>query len=284
MSIYAKVIADSISPIGARLTTMEIQCHRFVLAEFNTHRRFSRNSASSRAIPFDKQLARMEELGLAYPLSWPREQSGMQGGEEFDDDQIEKFRDIWAMGARTQIQVAEALHNTGVHKSVVNRILEPFMWHKIIVSSTEWKNFFDQRCSPLAQPEIRVVAEHMQYALQNSEPKKIGWHEWHLPYVDDEDYESFEDLKNHGYDKRMMREVPLRVSAARCARVSYLTHDGKRDPKIDLDLFSKLINADPPHWSPLEHVAYAVTLGDLNGTGNFDYWRQLRHAMPRLAA
>ena len=54
--IKAEIIADSLSPQGHRLTTFICVFPRIVLAEFNTHRMLSRNSASSRAIPFNKML------------------------------------------------------------------------------------------------------------------------------------------------------------------------------------------------------------------------------------
>lgn len=270
MSIYAKVIADSITENGARLTTMEIQGQRFILSEINTHRRFSRNSASSRAIPFEKQLKRMKELGIAYPVSWPREQKGMQGGEEFDPAKIELFRNSWTIAAENAIQHATDLHNAGVHKSVVNRLLEPFMWHKIIISATEWQNFFDQRCSPLAQPEIRALAEKMRDALQSSTPQHVGRADYHLPYIDEDTVQAVINDPAISDTRRALRMI----SAARCARVSYLTHDGKRDISADLDLFTKLASARPPHWSPMEHVA----LPDLENLhrSNFDGWTQLR--------
>jgi len=271
-NIYARVIADSVTDEGHRLTTMEIQCHRFVLAEFNTHRAFSRNSASSRAIPFEKQMERMEQLGIAYPLSWPREQRGMQGGEEFDPEDIEKFKEVWGRMARTTADIARSLHSAGLHKSVVNRLLEPYMWHKIIVSATEWTNFFDQRCSPLAQPEIREVAEEMWTALENSTPISLAPGEWHLPYIDEDDWDA---LAMATWDTKFTDMA--KISAARCARVSYLTHDGIRSVKADLDLYDKLISATPPHWSPLEHVATPAP-SDLIPLGNFDGWVQLRHA------
>lgn len=272
---YAKVIADSIHK-GHRLTTMEVQTWRFVLAEFNTHRAFSRNSASSRAIPFHKQLKRLDEMGPAYPWSWPREQKGMQGGDEFDIDSQVGLRYAWDAALKANVQVAQSLHNAGLHKSVVNRLLEPFMWHKIIVSSTDWENFFSQRCSPLAQPEIRVTAEAMRVALDDSTPVEMEDGDWHVPYVQPEDYDLFMELQNKGYDRRMLREVPMQVSAARCARVSYLTHDGRRDVEEDVKLYRKLIWAEPPHWSPLEHVATPERV-DCSEPSNFRGWTQLRH-------
>ena len=124
----ARIIADSISPYGDRLTTMEVTFHRFVLAEFNTHRVFSRNSASSRAIPLQKQIKRIRE-GIAYPVLWASEQKGMQGGDEVDDTMTARM--CWESAANDAIASALRLQDLGVHKSLVNRLLEPFMWHTV---------------------------------------------------------------------------------------------------------------------------------------------------------
>jgi len=260
MNPQAKVIADSVAPGGSRLTTMEVTMHRFVLAEFNTHRVFSRNSASSRAIPVRKQIERIEK-DLAYPVSWPLEQPGMQGGSEIEDFTV--AIDVWNSAAEMAIRHARALVDLGIHKSVVNRLLEPFMWHTVIVSSTEWVNFFHQRRSPLAQPEIRMAADAMWEAYTHSTPRVLRPGAWHLPYID--------PMVDVGLDLHAARKV----SAARCARVSYLTHDGKRDIEEDIKLFERLVSADPGHWSPLEHVA--TPLRDQPILGNFPGWHQLRH-------
>lgn len=236
---------------------------RFVLAEFNTHRMFSRNSASSRAIPLRKQLERVEE-DPALPLEWASEKPGMQGGNEIDPASIEEAIECWNRARTEAMLCAKKLGELGVHKSVANRLLEPFMWHTVIVSSTEWSNFFGLRCSPLAQPEIRMAAEAMHAAFEQSTPEPVSFGAWHLPYM------SEEEVADLGVD------VAQKVSAARCARVSYLTHDGKRDPDKDLELYERLTVAQPPHASPLEHVATpeaGVRLGNFNG------WRQLRHVV-----
>lgn len=263
MSPSAKVIADSISPEGARLTTIEVTMHRFVLAEFNTHRLFSRNSASSRAIPVSKQTQRVKEHP-AIPVVWASEQKGMQGGDEVEDPRSAEY--FWLAARDWAVIQAENLTRVGVHKSIVNRLLEPFMWHTVIVTSTDWENFWKQRVSPLAQPEIKVAAEAMLDAYKNSTPTRVSLYQWHLPYMDEQDLEAC----------RQCGEDPRYVSAARCARVSYLTHDGRRDVQEDVDLYRRLISADPMHASPLEHVATPrTTLGDF--TGNFFGWKQLRH-------
>lgn len=272
----AKIILDSVSSAGHRLTTMEITCHRFVLAEFNTHRMFSRNSASSRAIPVVKQLDRVRETP-AYPLVWPAEQKGMQGGAELREGELNDaqwlFDEIREHTVRKVTAYVQGhAPEQRLHKSLLNRLLEPFMWHTIIVSATEWENFFRQRCSPLAQPEIRAVAELMQKAYKNSTPQEVGFGGWHTPYMDDEDFKAC----------GASGEDPRHVSAARCARVSYLTHDGKRDVQLDADMFNRLRDPGegPPHASPLEHVATPcrghVKVGSSH-QGNFHGWDQLRH-------
>ena len=269
MGPKAKIIADSITPEGVRLTTMEIVCHRFVLAEFNTHRKFSRNSASSRAIPYAKMRERVI-MNPAIPLVWATEQKGMQGGEPLDPGLVGNAKLAWLNAAGKAIEEADNLVKLGVHKSIANRLLEPFLWHTIIVSSTEWDNFFSQRCSPLAQPEIQAVAILMKRALEFSTPRKLIRGQWHTPYITERD---LEDCERCGED-------PKKVSVARCARVSYLTHDGARDVQEDAALFHRLRDADPPHWSPMEHVARVGYPGPskLEHLGNFDApWIQLRH-------
>lgn len=264
----AKVILDSISIDGARLTTMEVVFHRFVLAEFNTHRKFSRNSASSRAMPISKTLDRVIS-DPAYPLKWPSEQPGMQGGDSLEDNDLwdaqELVDDIHSMVTR-RIKTYIDDHpdpKERLHKSILNRYIEPFMWHTVIVTSTSFDGFFDQRCSPLAQPEIEAPAQAMRDAYNRSTPKIVHDREWHLPYLQEDEHDF---------------QLPTKqaLSVARCARVSYLNHDGKKDFDADIKLYQRLKSADPPHFSPFEHVATPV-LGW--AMGNAQNWKQLRYDM-----
>jgi len=293
---YAKIIADSITEAGYRLTTMEVRFHRFVLAEFNTHSMFVRNSASSRAIPVKKMIAMVRE-DPAIPLRWPSEQSGMQGGDTLTDKQIARARRNWLVMARVAADFAAVLAKIGVHKSITNRILEPFMWHTVVVTSSKWENFFEQRISPLAQREIAVPAEMMQDALKNSTPVLTKEGAVHAPYMDEETLAEIDkDMQDADFEELL--NTVAQVSAARCARVSYLTQDGKRDYKADLRLFYRLVDANPKHWSPLAHVAtpcadnvQAVPLighnlfgsklqigtGHLAKVGQFPGWLSLRH-------
>lgn len=271
MQPSAKVIADSTWE-GDRVTTLEVVMHRFVLAEFNTHRVFSRNSASSRAIPVAKQLNRLI-AHPAIPLTFPAEQKGMQGGEPLGEQEQMQAIDVWHGARDAAMAYAHQLTELGVHKSVTNRLLEPFMWHTVVVTSVEWENFFHQRCSPLAQPEIRVAAEAMRDALAGSTPDQLeeGW--FHLPYLDGETIAEVTSMEADSTD------VLCSVSAARCARVSYLTQDGRRDYNEDLVLYKRLVSADPGHWSPLEHVCRPPTAAEQGSIlpGNLTPFVQLRH-------
>lgn len=264
----ARVVADSISPSGARLTTMEVSLHRYVLAELNTHRMFSRNSASSRAIPVTKSIARVH-AEPAVPLVWRTEQKGMQGGPPLTGDDAARARAIWLRGRDAAIAIARELSQIGVHKSIANRPMEPYMSHTVVISATHFGGFFEQRCTPddghaLAQDEIVYPADLMRALYTEHKPQFVEDDEWHLPYVDEPEREHLT------LDEQMM------VSAARCARVSYLNHLGERSVESDLQLYRRLVNAHPPHASPLEHVATPATPGR-PARGNFVGWRQLRH-------
>ncbi len=296
MPFDANVLADSLSPAGHRLTTLEATFPRFVLAEFNTHRVFSRNSASSRAIPIAKQLRRVLEDPYV-PIEFGSNQPGMQAGaalsgEKRDaaerewlharDDAVRRVLGLVADPDAISVEddlleilggVEEAIRNRAqpaewlnVHKQVANRLLEPFMWHTVIVTATEWDNFWNLRCHPDAQPEIRLIAETMRSAAEASDPVGLDPGEWHLPLIRPEDREQMTSIENL-----------IKVSAGRCARVSYLTHAGKRDLDADIELHDRLLESG--HMSPLEHPARPLTaseLADSEWSGNFHGWHSYR--------
>jgi len=273
---FARVIADSVSPTGQRLITVEANMHRFVLAELNTHRVFSRNSASSRAIPFVITLRKVTQAP-AWPLVWPAEKKGMQGGAPLEGQDLVDAQRLWfeAHAAITQLTSRYLESHPDpehrLHKSVVNRLLEPFAWHRVIITATDWTNFFDLRCSPLAQPEIQEVAYAVRDAIEASTPQLLEYGQWHQPYLQQQDRETLIEMG-------MPPEAANQVAVARCTRVSYLTHDRRRDIKEDLELYEKLVNEWPPHASPLEHVARPVPEGT-PVLGNLRGWAQLRHSV-----
>jgi len=269
--IYAKVIEDSTCTTGARITTMELQYQRFIHSEFLTHRVFSRNAMSSRAIPVEKMIEQVRSNPAA-PLYWGANKPGMQATEEIRD--LTEAKQQWAMAARQAADRAESMNAIGLHKQLVNRLLEPFQWMRTIVTATEWDNFFALRCHPDAQPEFQVLANAMKAAMDESKPADRGRpgyqshaSSWHLPYI------------KPGEREYYLPSLLPKLSAARCARVSYLTHDGE-NPQVgkDLDLFNRLVGADPIHASPIEHQAYPAKTGD-ERSGNFVGWVQYRQAL-----
>ena len=182
----AKVIADSINSEGDRLLTIEATMHRFVLAEFNTHRAFSRNSASSRAIPVAKQLGKIQS-DPAMPVEFGTNKSGMQAAEPLTSLYADQASYHWLKARDAAYLASERLSSDlNVHKQVANRMLEPWMWHTVIFSTTELDNFFEQRCSELAQPEIRVVAEHIRDAVNASIADHLDDREGHTAYSQDD--------------------------------------------------------------------------------------------------
>jgi thymidylate synthase ThyX len=259
MGYSARVLLDSKSPAGVRLTTLEVTFPRFVLSEFNTHRVMSRNSASSRAIPTSKLIERVETDPVT-PLEWGRNQKGMSASDVLTPEEEEAARCIWLSARDAAVEHARKLVELKVHKQELNRVLEPFLWHTVIVTATEWDNFFTLRCAPNAQPEIRAAAMRMREAIGASEPQLVPYGEWHLPLVQDD-------------ERSLPLDTQKSISAARCARVSYLTHEGKREIEKDLELYERL--KSDRHLSPFEHVA--TPAHDVAFHANFRGWLQMRH-------
>jgi len=254
----ARVLLDSVAPNGVRLTTLEVTFPRFVLAEWNTHRQFSRNSASSRAVPTAKLIERVEREPVL-PIEWGRNKTGMSASEMLADGEAQEAKWIWLQARDDAVARAKQLLELKVHKQELNRLLEPFLWHTVIVTATEWSNFFELRCAPNAQPEIRAAALAMRAAIGASWPGNVATGEWHTPLLQEDEY-------------ALDTETRKRISAARCARVSYLTHEGKREISKDLELYERL-RADR-HLSPFEHVATPAE--DANFHANFRGWLQMR--------
>lgn len=325
MSYSCKILLDSISETNKRLTTFEITFPRIVLAEFNTHRMFSRNSASSRAIPFKKQIQRVVDNPFI-PEQFPIDGKGMQPNSYIDSNNPAwKYAfAAWENARLSALDAAAHLYSTldrnynydaehlkifrdwdwqndekpepAIHKQIVNRLLEPFMWHTVIITATEFSNFFKLRCDENAQYEIRRIADLMYEAyninkdwkgnssgelgfIAKQQKLKVG--EWHCPLVSKDDFKpimlylsecrdldepnakdwnSYSSLEteswNNGSAEVILNayiEIKKKISVARCARVSYLTHEGKRDIKKDLELFERLRTSG--HWSPFEHIA-----------------------------
>lgn len=311
MTISAQIIADSVSPEGIRLTTMQLRYPRMVHSEFMTHRVFSRNASSSRAIPVQRMIEDLRR-DPAMPIYWGSNKPGMQAGAELDPEEIGICQSIWFDAMETAISKAEWLMRNNLHKQIANRILEPWAHINVVVTATEWANFFALRAHPDAQPEIKALAEAMMAAMGQSDPQLLAPGQWHLPYVSFK--EDLLSLRNYyrdvlvpqGADKNQFLNTQLSgqkpttgwchegakmLSVARCARVSYLTHDGRPTTvEEDLALYEKLVVSQPLHASPAEHQATPDSLsyqddGQLGWDfphlhGNLRGWIQLRKTLP----
>lgn len=297
MQIKATMIADSVNPNGVRITTMELEYPRFIHSEFMTHRVFSRNSASSRAIPVVKVIEQVRN-NPAMPVHWGKNQAGMQAKEELKGVELQFAIYQWKSAALEAAAMADTMADQGLHKQVVNRILEPFQLMKVVVTSTEWNNFFWLRDHTDAQPEIKVLAQQMKAAMDSSTPVKLDYGMWHLPYVDTNIYEH--DGKQYYFDEQgdtIDLEQAIKISCSSCAQVSYRKLDTSLD-KAEM-IYQKLVESEPVHASAFEHVAkcdiieddddviqpgwtHADKLGNA-WSGNFRDWVQYRQLIPNNA-
>lgn len=290
--IKAEVICDSVSPEGKRLTTFKTRYPWFIHGEVMTHRVLSRNASSNRAIPLKKMLEEVRSDDLrAEPVYWGAEQKGMEPGGELDDiatycgsvfnekgvphpvpmtlTKKEAAKSMWKFAAARAADCAEELGRIGLHKSLCNRLLMPFTHGNVIITATEWDNFFGLRLDKAADPTMRALAVAMWEAYKASEPVRKDPGDWHLPFADDaatwddlEDYATEATIQEHiGFAGKSVEEnidaLLIKISVARCARVSYESFDtGKRSTvEEDLRLYDRLLSAQPLHASPAEHQA-----------------------------
>jgi hypothetical protein len=268
MGIVVKMIADSISTHGDRICTLQLRYHRYIHQEFMTHRVFSRSASSSRAIPISKIIAQVWN-DPAMPVHWGANVAGMQAKSELSGFKLTAAKFVWKLSAKFACVFAYVFSKIGLHKQIGNRILEPWQYINVIVTSTEWENFFNLRIHPDAQPEIQELAKTIYGAIQNSQPKKVEHGEWHLPYITDTERELCDE------------DILLKCSTARCARVSYSNHDGS-NPHVrkDVELHDRLVGSEPLHASPAEHQA---TPGESDFYyRNFKGWIQYRDRIEQM--
>ena len=272
MSYYAKVILDSVNEQGERLTTLEVRYPRCIHSELMTHRVFSRNAASSRAIPVQKLLNQVMEMPFI-PEKFGINQSGMQSYQFLTGPKHEQAVKKWLKARDYAHDIAmELSQDLNIHKQLCNRVIEAFTWITVIITATDFNNFFNLRIHPEAQGEIEKISSLMQEAIKNSVPTLLKPGQWHAPYIQEDE----KDIPN---------EIKFKVSSGRCARVSYLTHDGKRAVEKDIELFERLIGQN--HMSPLEHSATPMTEEDRNKKklqSNFRGWVQYRKLIPTESA
>lgn len=289
--ITAKIIADSYSAInGKRITTFELTYPRFIHSELMTHRLFSRNAMSSRAVPIEKMIEQVWN-DPATPTHWGKNQAGMQAKEELDGVELDSVKDSWGNAAHWAACYAQKMAQQGAHKQIANRILEPFQLMKTVLTATEFDNFFWLRKHEDAQPEIKDLADKIFSAIKNNSPVKLEVGDWHTPYYADGVW-----FKDSMIDSL---EDALAISSSCCAQVSYRLLDDSVEKARKV--YQRLVESEPVHASPFEHQASpmktaqwpeycdpsvwidveeeGVTHADREGnywSGNFKSWIQYR--------
>lgn len=257
--ISAKIVADSKSSVsGDRLTSFILTFPRIVLAEFNTHRMLSRNSASSRAIKFEKMLRAIQETPFV-PIKWMKDHKGMQGYEFFTEEEAgpngKNLLGKWLIARGHAIDCAMALSERGLTKQICNRLLEPFMYHTVIVTASEWENFFALRAHPDAEIHIQDLAFKMLVAYNDSTPAVLKPEQWHIPFGDDID-----EYKLLALQSENLVDAAVKIATARCAGVSYTVVGEDGTPEDYAKLITrhdKLLTSG--HMSPFEHCARVIS-------------------------
>ncbi len=265
MAFEARILADSVNEeTGDRLTTWLSTYPRFIHGEMMTNKMHSKSSASSRAIPVGKMLANIEADPVV-PIWWGKNEPGMQAYAEVEDKAAAEA--WWRESLALSIAQARKGVELGLHKQIVNRLVESGMWISVIYSATTVSNMFGLRIHEAAEHHCRKIVTMMKEAQDASKPKVLKPGEWHLPLVFDEDYPLAADMllredpsrssKREDFERDLSKLLAT-IAVGRCARVSYLTHDGKRDLVEDVKLHDKLLVQEPLHAAPGEHVAQAM--------------------------
>jgi thymidylate synthase ThyX len=299
----AEIMADSFVKVPKslntdgyhRITTIRTRFPRIVLAEENTHRLKSRNSASSRAIPAEKMRGFIKNDPFV-PDKFPMEHKGMQASDwvEQDNERYPELLEAWLKARDQVLEISETLSALGISKQLTNRFLEPVGMHTVISTSTEWENYFALRVNEAAQNEIRIIADLSLQAMNESQPNELQGGGWHVPYSDNLDEAKLQNclMELNSDTIQTMQQLRHAITVARCARTSYMNYEGKDDFLADLKLFEALEQMG--HWSPFEHVAQAMTAHEYEnyfqqmGEGreygwcaNFRGFIQLRRMYPR---
>jgi thymidylate synthase ThyX len=306
-SIKSTVVAHSISPQGDEIISILATFPRIILAEVNTHRMLSKNTSSSRAIPFNKMVESIQNDPFI-PIAWQKAHSGMQGNEYFDNKHdLSALEQNWLVARDRAIQTASWLHEGGLTKQLCNRLLEPFMWTTMLITGPRsgWENFFHLRnpvyeinCGPddtddtmlctgkswkelmsdkgglagdfdtdnvierlllnKGQAEIHMMAlaECIYDAVKESTPETLSPGQWHIPFMNKIDSSKLKSIKGEDITQEM-----IKISVAMAARTSYTVvgEEKEVDYQKMVELHDRLLAQDPPHSSPLEHCARAMS-------------------------
>ena len=293
--MQSKIIAKSYNPhLNTTICTFELDYWRAIHAELLTHRMFNKNSQSSRAVPITAVIKLVAE-NPAGPQFWGANQAGMQASQEVQD--IPAAKEAWKRAANRAVESALELNSLGLHKQIVNRVLEPFCNIKVVLTATDFNNFWWLRKHKDAQPEFKYLAEEMHDLYFGTPSETLLYGDWHVPYVNTD--------KTSGATSRVYLDEKgnvisaneaLKISASCCAQASYRKNDTSLEKAESI--FSRLIESEPVHASPTEHQATPMDAGctlnatkgvtheDKNGvlySGPLRNWIQHRQLIPNNA-
>lgn len=312
MSFNAKMILASMGPSGIPLYSVQATYPRFIHSEILTHRDRERNSASSRAIPWKrkgKNQKRVTDIAVnevivsinkdennnevcdyyiancmysmikqnpVIPIKFGLEQPGMQTGDALSGDALEQAKKIWLEARDDALRHADRLAALGVHKSLCNRVTEPWMWITVIMTATEWNNFFRLRCHPAAEIHFQKIAGMIRDCINEVKASRswqiLGTGEWHLPYVTETEYEDVRRAQFYNFEDELIKWK--KVSTGRCARVSYLTQEGKRELDEDVKLHDRLLKPPGDPDEDIMHACYDSETDVLTSNG-WKNWTQV---------
>ena len=283
--MFAKVILASEHPNGTPLYSVHMRYPRPIHGEVMTHREFSRNARSSRAVPVKTML---EEVWTKpyIPWHWLKNQKGMQGTVPLTEGEIEEAVAIWLEARDEAVFAVERLFNPdglNIHKQNPNRLLEPFSWIDTLVTTTSFSNFLWLREHTDAEPHLQDLAHMVAEAIQAAPRTRLAPGMWHLPYItDDERRDAY-----HGPSQTPEDGLLRMLSAARCARISYTPFDGDPSVQREIERYNQLVTSERVHASPLEHQATPDTLWEKAPGwkhpelhGNLPGWVQARKLVP----
>jgi hypothetical protein len=285
-STTVKVIAAS-SHKGMNVTTLELEYPRIIHSEMMTHREFSRNAASSRAIPVKTMISNIRK-NMFVPIYWGKNQSGMQAKEELTGVRRFLAKSLWIIGGHINLLGATLLNAVGVHKQLANRNLEYISYMKTIVTSTSFDNFLALRDHEDAQPEIQAVAKKLKLALATTNREELNEGEWHTPYVEHHRNPDGK-LVYYASGRPVTTTIAKQLSVSCIAQVSYRKADTSEDKA--LAIFDKLATSIPIHASPFESVLTPIVSGKFKGvtainiingdklSGNSKGWTQYRNLL-----
>lgn len=284
--VSAEVVEHSISEAGHKVVTVSLKYGLFVHAEFLRHRTLTRCVKSNRAIPM--KVIRREVLNDPYvPVFFGQNKAGMVANVESSSPRLSKF--LWKSARIPACGMHWLMEKVGVHKEVTNRILNPWQWIRETVTATNLDGLYTLRLHEDAQRDIQEIVRVMKEAIDSTEPTLLKHGEYHTPYVDKFRDKTSGEMRyfDNGLGYELTVEEAIKCSAARCARSSYDKHDGTTATKeVDIPLYEQLIESEPSHESPTEHVCTPIVMGGMathtdmecnHYSGNFKWWAQWRH-------